>query len=186
MRSLIPDLSPFALPVSKLRGLADARCPSSEVPLTTSTWPLNSSTTPSSLRNRFNNSASLSLAPRAASPFLGRRGARPGAGKSQCMCAFVQLEHGDNLSHRTFLRLQVTHDLGFNAGAEELLLEVWRLFGGGEVTEDWLELFGSKFIVVLAHRLSIDARVFRERICLLSTGDYYTIAMESTKCGCGW
>lgn len=35
------------------------------------------------------------------------------------MAALVQLEHGCRLSHRTFLFLHVTQDLGFGCGADE-------------------------------------------------------------------
>jgi hypothetical protein len=76
-----------------------------------STCPLSSSTTPSSLRNLFNNSASRSVT---TLPTLGLRGARPGAGKTQSVCAFAQFVQGTFLSHFTFLLRQVTQDLAFS------------------------------------------------------------------------
>lgn len=74
--------------------------------------PLSSSTMPSSLRNRFISSTSRSLVclGGAFGSFgRGRRGARPGAGKMQEMCALRQLLQGMRLSHRTLRRRQVTH-----------------------------------------------------------------------------
>lgn len=68
-------------------------------------------TTPSSRRNLANSSAS--------GGFRLRRGARPGPGKTHSMSALVQFEHGCRLSHRTFLFLHVTQDLGLGCGAEE-------------------------------------------------------------------
>ena len=62
-------------------------------------------TTPSSL---------LSLASSSVSGgFLLLLGALPGPGNTHSIPALLQLIHGCRLSQRTFLFLQVTHDLGF-------------------------------------------------------------------------
>lgn len=72
----------------------------------TSIWLLSSSTMPSSLRRRLISSSSRSLEPcfpgALGSLGLGRRGARPGAGKMQGIWARRQLEHGICLSQRTW------------------------------------------------------------------------------------
>lgn len=85
--------------------------------VSTSIWPLSSSTIPSNFRRRFINSISRSLdgclGGALGSFGRGRRGARPGAGKIHGICARRQLEHGMCLSHRTFLLLQVTQLRGF-------------------------------------------------------------------------
>ena len=53
-----------------------------------------------------------------------RRGARPGPGKMHSMAALLQLEHGCLLSHRTFLFLHVTQDLGFGWATVDVEVDV--------------------------------------------------------------
>jgi hypothetical protein len=74
---------------------------------------------PSSFRNLFKSSNSLSVEFRGGASMSfgrGRRGARPGAGKTHWMWARRQLEHGISLSQRTLRRLHVTQLRGFKAG----------------------------------------------------------------------
>lgn len=77
-------------------------------------------------------------------PFLGRLGARPGAGKSHGTCALVQLVQPlEILSHFTFLLRHVVHDLGLRVGPEGealLPLGVILLRKGGDAVwaGEWL------------------------------------------------
>jgi hypothetical protein len=100
-------------PLIAWSSLGDAMPPSGEFAAlfgwrtdSTSIWPLNSSTMPSSLRRRFMSSNSRSLdgcfVGALGSFGRGRRGARPGAGKMQGIWARRQLEHGMCLSQRTW------------------------------------------------------------------------------------
>ena len=50
--------------------------------------------------------------------FLLRLGALPGPGNTHSTPALLQFEQGCLLSHRTFLFLQVVHDLEFNGDGE--------------------------------------------------------------------
>lgn len=61
--------------------------------------------------------------------FLLRRGALPGPGKMHSIPALLQLMHGCCLSHRTFLFLQVTQDLGFKELPAAMCFGAWPLLG---------------------------------------------------------
>ena len=89
---------------------------------------------PSSLRSLLTSSASLWLEfLTGALESLGRRGARPGAGKTQGMATRRQLEQGICLSQRTFRRRQVTHDRGFSTGVFKSGVRMGPLWASGPV-----------------------------------------------------